>query len=59
MTERDLESLLLHLRKKLSKFVGRDVAWQMEVHGKGSSVQIRVTEIANLECGNVTLEERR
>ena len=62
MSERELDSLLEHLRRKLSKFVGRmDIAWQVEIHGKGGSQpQVRVTEIDSPpKCGAVPLEERR
>ena len=59
MNERDLDSLLEHLRRKLSKFVGKpDVAWQVEIHGKGSSIQVKVTGVNNL-VERVPLEERR
>ena len=59
MNQRDLESLLQHLRDKLAKFVGREAAFQVKIHGKGSSMQIEVTEVSNLQSGQVTLDERR
>lgn len=58
MNERDLDILLQHLRDKLSKFVNRpNAAWQVEMHGKGASIQVRVTEIDSV--GKTPLEERR
>ncbi len=60
MSEHDLESLLNHLRRKLSPFVGRsEVACQVEIHIKGDSIQTRVTEINGLLKGKQPLEERR
>ncbi len=59
MTERELDNLLAHLRRKLLPFVGKpDATWQLEAHGKGASIQVRVTEVNNLECRG-PLEERR
>ena len=59
MTEGDLHNLLAHLKRKLSKFVGSgDMPWQVEIHGKGSSIQVKVTEVNNL-VKRVPLEERR
>ena len=59
MSERDLDNLLQHLRRKLSRFVGREAAFQVKIHGKGSSVQVEVTEVSNLQSGQVTLDERQ
>ena len=59
MTRRDLDSLLQHLQRKLAPFVGTEAAFQVKIHGKGSSVQVEVTEVSNLQSGQVTLDERQ
>jgi hypothetical protein len=60
MSSGDLDNLLSHLRRKLSPFVGKsETPWQVEIHGKGSSIQVRLTEVTHLvECRG-PLEERR
>ncbi len=57
MTEAMLDKLLCTLRQRIMTLAQTGAPWQVELHGKGASVQVKVTEIANLTDG-VRLEER-
>lgn len=47
ITPQQLELLTL-LVPDLPRWVGAGIAWQVELHGKGTSVQIRVSSVQNL-----------
>lgn len=48
MTEAMLDATLRHLRKKLLPLAKPEACWQVEIHGKGQSIQVKVTEIVSI-----------
>ena len=49
MTEAMLDATLRHLRKKLLPLAKPEACWQVEIHGKGQSIQVKITEIVSLQ----------
>lgn len=56
----DLSALLRYLEKKLPELAQSGNGWQIEIHGKGSSVQVKTSEVTQFQSGPLKrLEERR
>ena len=57
-----LDSLLAYLKRRLSRLECQGLGWQVEIHGKGSAVTVKVTEtvtVTEMRSGKVQLEESR
>ncbi|GIV73555.1 hypothetical protein [Caldilinea sp.] len=56
----ELQDVLRYLERRLVELARSSHAWQVEIHGKGRSVQVKVSEITQFQAERETLlEERR
>lgn len=56
----DLRELITYLERKLGEYAQTDHGWQVEIHGKGKSVQVKTSEIVQFSAQRAKpLEERR
>ena len=56
----DLRNLIRFLEQKLPELAQSGNGWQIEIHGKGSSVQVKTSEVTQFQAGAAKpLEERR
>lgn len=55
----DLRNLLRYLEQKLPELAQSGNGWQIEIHGKGSSVQVRTSEITQFQAEPMKPPEER
>lgn len=56
----DLSALLRYLEQRLPELARSGNGWQIEIHGKGRSVQVKTSEITQFQAEPAkVLEERR
>ncbi len=56
----NLRNLILFLEQKLPELAQSGNGWQIEIHGKGSSVQVKTSEVTQFQTEPMkSLEERR
>ena len=59
-TLHDLSALLRYLEQKVPQLARSGNGWQIEIHGKGNSVQVKTSEVTQFHSAPLKrLEERR